>query len=166
MIDSMSPKAMRARCEARLSTLDLPDPFSPEAFCRTLSEERHRPIILHPLHIGGGLYGAWVPTATTDLIFFEQDTSVLHQQHICLHELSHLICGHESEAAADARFASLLFPHLDPDAVRRMLKRAAHSSDQELEAETLASLIWRKTHRYTVSTDVAPLVGRLEHTLE
>ncbi len=41
---------IRARCEARLRGLDLPDPFDASAFCRALAGRRGRPIALHGFH--------------------------------------------------------------------------------------------------------------------
>jgi hypothetical protein len=88
-----------------------------------------------------GVCGLWIATSTTDVIFFERVTTHPHQEHIILHELSHLLCDHYRASLRVAAQTERLLPNLDPDMVRRVLARAGYSSVEEREAETLASLI-------------------------
>ncbi|WP_162562076.1 ImmA/IrrE family metallo-endopeptidase [Salinispora vitiensis] len=44
-----------------------------------------------------GVCGLWVTTATKDYIAFERQTSPAHQDHIVLHELGHILCGHTGD---------------------------------------------------------------------
>jgi hypothetical protein len=117
-----------------------------DAFLSRLSEQRGRPITLLPMAgQPGAPYGLLATTAGTDYIFFAANTSLLHQQHIVLHEVAHLVCGHDRTAGADAaaplpQFAGLL-DGLSPELVRRVLGRQAYTEPQEQEAELLASLL-------------------------
>jgi hypothetical protein len=134
-------KELRRRCEARLLDLPLPVPFDLQVFCRAVAERNGRPIVLKAMaDIGARTMGAWIATPTTDIIVYEEHTSRFHQEHILLHELSHIICGHRP-LAADRDLAAQLFPDLHPEVVRGVLQRHAYSSEDELEAEVQASVI-------------------------
>jgi hypothetical protein len=163
---------VRRRCQARLHELDgLPWHVDASTLARWLAERRGRPIILHPL-AGSGPCGVWVPLATADHVFYEQHTSPLHQEHIILHELSHLILGHHPDALSDLAAAQLLVPHLAPELVRAVLQRSAYADDQEQEAEVFASLLLEHRGPVVPSTErEAPgpthdLLERLGQSLE
>lgn len=132
---------LRRRCEARLSELALPSPFDARALCASVAESRGRPIHLMPMSGGLGVCGLWVATDSSDLIFYEGTTTPPHQEHIILHELSHLLCDHYPVPLADPGQARLLLPDLDPEVVRRVLGRTTYSAVEEQEAELLATLI-------------------------
>ncbi|WP_307872984.1 hypothetical protein [Paractinoplanes ovalisporus] len=132
-------EGLRRRCEARLRGIRVPDPFDLDQFCDEVAARRGRPLIRQPIP---GLSaeapcGLWIGTDRADHVFFDPGTSPLHAEHIVLHELSHILCGHSGADAAIGR----LFPDLDPDAVRRVLGRAGYTDAQEREAEMMASLI-------------------------
>lgn len=122
----------------------LPEPFGVAELCRALSEERRRP--LHLCAIPGPALpsrpcGLWVATAEGDWIFVERGTSPLHRQHIVLHELAHMICGHAAVELPAGDAVTRLLPDLSPTMVRSVLGRTSYSSADEREAELLASLI-------------------------
>lgn len=162
---------MRRRCEARLRELELPTPFEARTFCSVLAERRGRPILLRPIATRSGPWGVWVAAPSADIIFYERDTSPLHQAHIILHEVSHLLCGHQPVPVADAELTRLLFPDLCPETVQRVLHRSSYSGDEEQEAELLASLILERAGSgsvpmVTADAEVLQLLGRLASTLE
>lgn len=134
--------------------LDLPTPFDTESFCAVLSERRGRPIVLHPAASGAGPYGLWAAGPSTDVIFYEEATSPLHQEHIILHEVSHLLCGHEPAPVTEADVADLLFPHLQRETIQRVLQRGGYSTDEEREAEIMASLIVERVSSEGVRSEV------------
>ena len=168
----MDLKQLRQRCEARLRDLDLPVPFDVDAFCESLAARRGRPVVLRPLVSKAGPWGLWVAGAAADFIFYEQETSTLHQEHIILHEASHLLCHHDPRPVSEAEFSRQLLPDLDPEVVRSVLRRAAYSAEEEREAEVLASLILERAGRSTAANrrptdpEVAALLDRLGHVLE
>jgi len=138
---SRSLRELRRRARQRLRELRLPSSVDLAGVIRLLAEARARPIVLQPVNgIGGQTMGAWIPTLDVDLILYEQRTTRLHQDHIVLHELSHLICGHQAKVLEPAAAAEL-FPDLRPDAVRAVLARHGYSSAEEVEAEVLASVL-------------------------
>ncbi|MFL6120061.1 hypothetical protein [Actinophytocola sp.] len=144
----MDFSALTARCAARLADLDIPRPFDVAAFCAGVGRRRGRPLTLlgHDLPAGGP-HGFCVSTRNADYIVYERATSPLHREHIILHEVSHLLCGHTGGDALDADRAGRLFPTLDPTVVARVLGRSSCSTEEEQEAELLASMILRAAHR-------------------
>ncbi|TJZ54708.1 hypothetical protein FCH28_15465 [Streptomyces piniterrae] len=135
--------ALRRRCNAVLSKFSPPQPFSIEALCRHMGERRGRPLHLHPLpmqSVMAGAYGLWLGTSVDDHIFYEQQTSRVHQEHIVLHEIGHMLFDHHASDADDSWTAQLL-PDLDPALIGRLLGRTNYSTSQEREAEMIASLM-------------------------
>jgi hypothetical protein len=135
---------LRRRCEPILAQIDLPRPFSIEALCHHIAEQRGRPLYLHPLPpeaAVSGTCGLWLGTAIDDHVFYEKQTSRLHQEHIMLHEFGHILFGHDSLDAGDNVGAQALLSDLDPRLVRHLLGRTNYTTRQEQEAEMLASLI-------------------------
>lgn len=165
-------KELRAQCVAKLRTLDLPIPFSAQAFCGLLATRRGRPILLQPVANQAGPWGLWVATSTTDYIFYEGETSPLHQEHIILHEACHILCAHHSTSIAEAELSRLLFPDLCPETVQRVLQRTSYSTRDEREAELLASLILERVTRtepvrqVRSDSQATRLIGRLGASLE
>jgi hypothetical protein len=112
-----------------------------------VAESRSRAIILVPTTDFPDVMGMWVATETMDLILYEESTTPPHQDHIILHELSHLLCDHFRDTLPDADHMRSLLPDLDPAMIRRVLGRTGYSADEEREAELLASLIAQRAAR-------------------
>lgn len=168
----MDFRRLRRRCEAILRDLHVPVPFDVRDFCAGLAEQRGRPILLSPITAGAGPHGLWMPSTSADHIFYHQATSLFHQEHIILHEVGHLLFGHQPDPVTDAELVRLLFPHVRPDIVQRVLQRIGYSTEEECEAEMLASLIRppttdiRSANTPPTDAEVAGLLGRLETSLE
>ena len=71
-----------------------------------------------------------------DLILHAHSDSALHRQQFVLHELAHLILGHDVDDDLDTR--DYLLPDIPPQTLRRLLKRQDLNTDKEVQAETLA----------------------------
>jgi hypothetical protein len=169
----MALRQLRRDCAALVDQLDIPEPFDAAELCRRLAERRHRPIRLVPIALSGdGPCGLWLAARNADYVFYEQRTSRLHQEHIILHEVGHLVCQHEHSPLLDDEAATALLPSLDPAMVERALKRTGYSAREEQQAEMIASLILERVSRETpepcqaVAPDVAGIVDRLELALE
>jgi hypothetical protein len=137
-------RELRRRCERIVEGLEMPDPFDLEVFCRSIGAARGRPlrVVLQPGGGGSGSpCGMWVAYDTEDVIVIDQRTSSLHQQHIGLHEVGHIVAGHNSEQGLAIDSVLRLLPDLDPAVVRLVLGRASYASTQEREAETIALLL-------------------------
>ncbi|MFI1105171.1 ParH-like protein [Streptomyces melanogenes] len=124
------------RCRSLAAELELPVPFDAVELIAAAAEKRGRPIELMPIPWAPGVpCGLLVSADRADYIAYARDTSELHRQHILVHELSHLLCGHEGTLATE------LTPHLAVELVHRVLGRTVYTEPQEREAELLASLI-------------------------
>lgn len=145
--------SLRKRCESILGRLELTHPFSLEALCDRIAEQRGRPIRLHPLPkeaAESGVCGLWVGTAKVDYVFYESQTTPLHREHIVLHEIGHILFGHHSlEAEGTAGASGAEGPGTagteDAEAVPTVLGRTNYTTRQEQEAEMLASMIRIRT---------------------
>ncbi|MFI8261736.1 MULTISPECIES: hypothetical protein [unclassified Streptomyces] len=132
-----SQPSLRKRCEKILGHLELTHPFSIEGLCNRIAEQRGRPIHLHPLPkeaAESGVCGLWVGTDSVDFVFYEAQTTALHREHIVLHELGHILFGHNSLEAED-----------NDGRVPTVLGRTNYTTSQEQEAEMLASMIRIRT---------------------
>jgi hypothetical protein len=137
--------ALWRRCERIASTVDLPEPFDVHALFASIARQRGRPIELIPLAARPGApCGVLAATDRADYVFYTRDTSALHQQHILLHELGHLLCGHAEGQALPDQVAATLTPNLPVELVRRVLGRTTYQREHEQEAELVASLIVRR----------------------
>ncbi|MFH9347560.1 ParH-like protein [Kitasatospora sp. NPDC017646] len=126
--------------------LELPSPFDPVVLLERLAARRGRPIELLPVparpHAPCGLL---VSTLEADYILYAADTGALHQRHILVHEIAHLLLDHAGSAPLAP--AAALLPSLSPALVQRVLGRTSYDEPQEREAELLASLILNRADR-------------------
>lgn len=143
----MELQLLRRRCERRLRDLPLPIPFDVHVLAEAIAARRDRPIVLQPQSLGDGVSGAWVAGPEVDIVFYEEHAAPLHQQHIILHELAHIVCGHKGIPLA--ALESLLG---DPSSRLRGGKRENYRSPDEWEAEILASLILERVQRSQLAT--------------
>lgn len=118
----MSDRRLRKRCRALLRELDVRPPLDVRDFCELLARHRGRPIklVAHPIRVPGP-FGLWFMTTSMDVIFYQRETTRPHQDHIILHEIGHIIAEHPSDEGA--------------------LTRTCYDSDQEREAELIATYI-------------------------
>ncbi|WP_086661591.1 ImmA/IrrE family metallo-endopeptidase [Lentzea kentuckyensis] len=125
--------------------LVLPRPFDVHELCRRLSAERGRPIVLTSLPMTLlGPCGLWLAGERADIICYEQNTSVLHQEHIILHELGHILHEHSG-----AETMSELFPDLGGETLRIMMARQhdTFSGRAERQAENFAYKVLGRASR-------------------
>lgn len=141
----MNHEHSRLECEALVASLDVPEPFDLAEFCAGLGRQFEREIVLlsHEMAIGG-LCGTWMRTAKADYVFYEADTSQLHQQHIVFHELGHILRRHVPGKELSKDLVRTLAPGIKVSDVFRVLGRDSYNDDDEFEAELTASLIQRR----------------------
>lgn len=145
---------LRRRWEQAPHQIQIPDPFDLQAFCDAIATHRNRPIQLPPFHGDepDAPSGLWVQGDDTDYIYFERDTTRLHQQHIVLHELGHILAGHLADPAASASYRESYLPNLDPEMLKRILGRTNYSAEQEQEAEWFARDVGRRVNAQSGAT--------------
>lgn len=155
----MDMDALRRRYAARIRDLPIPIPFDVQVFTSMVADRRHRPIVLQPMPLLGEPFGAWVEAPSVDVVFYEQRTTPLHQQHIILHELGHVLCDHRGiVGTAPAPPPS---PDTDQLAERlRLLRHGRYTGAEEQEAEMIATLILAGVTGAQANTrDVTPHVA-------
>ena len=138
-----SARALRLRCQERLSQLDVPDPFDLAVFLDRLQRSRARRIVVVPYRfdVPGAPCGLWVPLPDADVVFVEEATTGVARDNIVAHEIGHLLADHDADPALVRAYRARLFPHLDPGVVERVLGRTSYTAEQEQEAEVFAWLL-------------------------
>ena len=136
-------RRMRARLRDIAQAYDF-QTFTLPNFAAWLAAQRGRALNFVPFALPAPLFGAWLQGADQDFIFYAQDAAPLHQAHIQLHELAHILCEHPTltpgTPEGNAFIALLTLQTPDADAPGVAL-RLAYTEEQEREAETLAALI-------------------------
>ncbi|OSP41394.1 hypothetical protein B7767_21070 [Streptomyces sp. 13-12-16] len=135
----MSERKLRRRCKRELRALGIQPPLRIDELCRRLGEHRGRPIRLLPYSLPiPGPFGMWLATESTDYILYQRETSRIHQDHIILHEVGHILANHHSH---QEELAQPVLPGLSPDVVKRALRRTSYDEEHEREAELVATII-------------------------
>jgi len=163
----MKGASLRRWCRKRLRELGLDRPFTLTELCEHLGERRGRPIRLMAVDLPADApCGLWIGTAAVDYICYQGETSALHREHIVLHELGHMIVHDTGTggSGADSAWLLRLAPHLDPATVRRVYARDCGESDEERQAEMIATLL-RGTCRRPAAPPSPGVLGGLETQL-
>ncbi|WP_157882039.1 hypothetical protein [Streptomyces rubellomurinus] len=145
--------SLQARCEERVRALEIPaaEKLTIPQLCRHIGRLQNRSILLVPLELPvGSPDGLWISADDLDYVVFEQRLAPVHQHQVILHEIGHLVCGHEAAPVMTPDSSRLLLPSLDPEMVRRVLGRQHEHSEVEVEAELVGSLIGRQIGTWTV----------------
>ena len=151
----------------------LPSPFSVDAYIDVLQTHRQRPIMMRPIERSAldVPCGLWIDMGGFDLICYADEASPLLKDTIKLHELSHMLYGHEGVMDEDALCRAL--PDLPRKlirnrlAARRSAGRTEYTTQQEREAEILATVIAEHADTRTTYTDpvLASLADSLGHPI-
>lgn len=137
----MKERELRRRCRRELQALGIQPPLQVDVLCRLLGERRGRPIRLVPYALPvPGPFGVWLATASADYILYQQETSKIHQDHIILHEVGHILADHQSDDSDD-EFWRQMMPDISREAIRRALRRTSYDQEHEREAELVATII-------------------------
>lgn len=162
---------LRSSCQRRLGGLPVPQPFDLTAFAATVARHRARPLhilLLHGLDGSEELSGAWLAGRTADFVYIDADASPWHRDLIALHEIAHILCGHQASARWMHDLGARVLPGLSDVTLTRMLGRHGYSTSQEREAELMASLILDRADDgpfAVTSPGRAGVAGRLTHAL-
>lgn len=146
-----SDRQLRRRCENRLRALAPDGPLRIDALIADIVASRPRALSFVPVSLLGKPYGVWLTDGETECIWYERDTTPAHQRHIILHELCHLLCGHQP---LDPATFNGPFLHIDRDRLRAIMLRSGYTAEQEREAEMLASLISERATDGLEGTDM------------
>lgn len=134
----------RRRAQDLLAVVPVPRPWSLDDWIDALETHRDRPIdLVEMVYTPGGPVGAWRKRADRDLIAYATNTTLCHQDFTVVHEVGHMICEHRGTCMATAQ-ARELAPDLSERMLGHLLGRAT-TDDEELEAETIATVVLAET---------------------
>lgn len=129
--------------------------YSIQALVERVARQRGRRIVVRPWPMPDALmYGAWLAGPNCDFIFYEMHTAGVHQEHIILHEVAHMLLGHAT---------ILVDENSDLAQVLKRRPRTVKRAAQEREAEALAETIQHelrkrvRAHRLASRAPTAPL---------
>lgn len=162
-----------------LQDLGIYPPLDVEELCQALSKRRRRPLYLRPAPLERpGPSGLWVEYADMDVILYQQETTRLHQEHIILHEVGHILVAEDEEATGQAAeetdeeqdhdvfvegWANML-PVFDPEMIKRVARRCSYQDGEECTVELVATTILEWSSLLTpLSKD--PSLRRVESAL-
>lgn len=124
---------------AAVDKLALGETFTFDELISAVQRSRRRPlriVELADVSDRDGLCAVWILGDGEDFILHAHSDSALHRQQFVLHELAHMILGHEVDDDPDA--PEFLLPDIPPQTRRRLLRRRDHNTAKEVQAETLA----------------------------
>ncbi|MFB7030859.1 MULTISPECIES: hypothetical protein [unclassified Streptomyces] len=170
-----------------LQDLGVTPPLDVEQLCQALSRRRGRPLYLRavPLPVPGPS-GMWIEYDTYDVILYQEGTTRLHQEHIILHEVGHILIEEDEAAAAKAAddvleeaassgdqeaavvvegWAALL-PVFEPEAIKRVAHRCSYEGD-ECSVELVATIVqeWSSVLDGAAPLSDDPALRRVEAAL-
>lgn len=94
----------------------------------------------------------WIATRTVSYIFYDQETSAAHQDHIIAHELAHILKGHRGATTLATLDVGGLFSLLDPALIKTVLGRTDYTEQDEREAETVGTYLQQHANSYRPPT--------------
>ncbi len=117
--------------------------FSIQGLICHISKLKRREIITIPWVMPATVFGAWMSDdeEPKEYIFYRDNAPVIHQIHIQLHELSHLLLGHPTLRINQKKIAEVFekkgsLPFADLPRLR-----SPKQTEWEIQAEVLATLI-------------------------
>lgn len=173
-----------------LQDLGITPPLDVEKLCQALSRRRGRPLYLREAPLPKpGPSGMWVEYEDYDVILFQQETTRLHQDHIKLHEIGHILVAENEEAAAQDSpgerttvppavdpheetavlvegWATML-PVFQPETIKRVARRCSYKDGEECSVELVATIILEWSSVLDGSTPLSddPSLRRVESAL-
>ncbi|MEE1753160.1 hypothetical protein [Streptomyces sp. SP18CS02] len=134
-------RELRRYCKRLLRQLDIQPPLRVDELCRRLGEHRGKPIRLIPWALPiPGPFGLWMSRPAEENIFYQAETTRVHQDHIILHEIGHILADHQ-DGATEGEDLPGLGPDYPRDSITRGFRRTSYSEDYEREAELVATII-------------------------
>jgi hypothetical protein len=123
--------------------------FQISDFVAWVETRRGRPIQVRPMSLPPNLFGAWIEGDTADHIFYAAEPPDVHAVHNILHELSHILLGHRTvHISGDLSERLHAGAELDQSdgqpVVNGLFRSIQYEDEQEVEAETLSSLIQQR----------------------
>jgi hypothetical protein len=100
--------------------------FELKSLLQRVQTQRQRQItcVGYPFH--PGLTGLWIPASAVDYIFYAQNTHPMHQIHIILHELAHIVLKHRCQPLEEI---------LPPELLKQLQGTAATGRSRQIQLQ-------------------------------
>lgn len=129
--------------------------FSLPSFAQWVASKRRREIQRIGWHLPASISGVWLATKETDFVFYETRTPALHQMHIQLHELAHILCNHQTveldlemgmgrEVVLQYLMGAFVTKSRQAPPIEQVMMRSVHDNKEEQEAELLSAFIQQR----------------------
>ncbi|MEU5546988.1 hypothetical protein AB0G85_32095 [Streptomyces sioyaensis] len=173
-----------------LQDLGVTPPLDVDELCQALSRRRGRPLFLREAPLPKpGPSGMWAEYDSYDVILYQQETTHLHQEHIILHEVGHILVAENEEAAEDSSGTvqtdtpvaepdeeavavevegwATLMPVFGTESIKRVAQRCSYDDGEECSVELVATIILEWSALLESSTPPAddPALRRVEAAL-
>lgn len=132
--------------------------FSLQSFAQWVATKRQREMQCIGWHLPASISGIWLATEETDFVFYETRTPAIHQIHIQLHELAHILCNHKTidldletgmgrEAVLQYLAGAFATGRRQDQPIKQLFLRSFRDNKEEQEAELLSALIQQRVAR-------------------
>jgi hypothetical protein len=123
------------------------DEFSIDHFVQHVQHYRNRPILCVPYPFSPGISGAWIYGNQLDFIIYRSNTHRIHQNHVILHEIAHMLLKHPLHPIKDILSPELLEDLQMPMGHLRALEVNRAKDVVEQEAEYFVALVQKQVVR-------------------
>jgi hypothetical protein len=164
-------KPMRdgSRVQTILDALAYPfNHFQIDHFIAHIANYRNKPILALPLPLNRTLYGVWIPAQKRDYIFCNDSLQPIHQTHVFLHEIAHMLLEHRLHRV-DTVLPPDLHDHLGGQYLLGRMRIAPNDvlvkNDEEQESEQFVYLIQKqlvRAHRLAELTRESTSIEQLK----
>ncbi|MEU9438248.1 hypothetical protein [Streptomyces sp. NPDC048252] len=159
-------RELRRYCRQLLRKLDIQPHLRIDELCLKLGQHLEKSIRLIPWALPvPGPFGLWMSRPNEEVIFYQKETTRVHQDHIILHEVGHILADHQDEGDEALPDLGPEFPY---GLTARVFRRTCYTEDYEREAELVATIIqeWAVVIDYvTPRTSEDPALGPLRSAL-
>ncbi len=136
-----------AKCEVIMEQLDIPRPFTVEAFLAAIEMSTGRPIRLETFEFRSrGRLGLLLRLDTEDLILIDSRARDTRRLQVLCHEAAHIILDHQAltdvlDEGQDLNIPDGLLHQWNLERLQEIWHRWTYSAREDKEAEVLADLI-------------------------
>jgi hypothetical protein len=119
--------------------------FELDHFVKYVQTARGRLLVVLPYPFASTLFGLWIPGEITDYVFYSSRTHPIHQAHIVLHEIGHMLLKHRLRPLKDILPPELWveFQQVGLQGHVRSALSASSYNDEEQECELFVSYLQR-----------------------
>ncbi|GAA2972192.1 hypothetical protein GCM10010519_04150 [Streptomyces lactacystinicus] len=147
----MHASSLRDACEERLGRLSLPHRFGEAQLIDAVAAAVGRKIVCEAIDMRGTFAcGLRKRHSDREVIYYEKNASPLHQRQIIAHELAHILCDHKGDVDLNDVMSDDELADLMDWSVLGVSARTSYETEEEIEAETTATLILQLMYRGAV----------------